>query len=90
MRRTRRSLALRRLTAETGLSSSDLIYPVFVLDGEGRSEPVESMPGIFRQSIDGLLQEASKAQALGIPAITLFPVIDAEQKSLISYPRPTP
>jgi len=73
---------LRRLTAETGLSSSDLIYPVFVLDGEGRSEPVESMPGIFRQSIDGLLQEASEAQSLGIPAIALFPVIDAEQKSL--------
>ena len=82
MRRTRRSAALRRLTAETGLSSSDLIYPVFVLDGKGRSEPVESMPGICRQSIDGLLQEAGDAQALGIPAIALFPVVDADQKSL--------
>ena len=82
MRRTRSSAALRRLTAETGLSSSDLIYPVFVLEGEGRSEPVESMPGIVRQSIDGLLREASEAQALGIPAIALFPVVDAEQKSL--------
>ncbi len=81
MRRTRRSAALRRLVAETGLGSSDLIYPVFVLDGEGRSEPVASMPGICRQSIDGLLNEAGEAQALGIPAIALFPVIDAEQKS---------
>jgi porphobilinogen synthase len=82
MRRTRRSAALRRLVAETRLGSSDLIYPVFVLDGEGRSEPVESMPGIFRQSIDGLLEEAAEAVSLGIPAIALFPVVDAGQKSL--------
>ena len=82
MRRTRRSAALRELTAETRLGSSDLIYPVFVLDGEGRSEPVESMPGIFRQSIDGLLQEASEAQALGIPAIALFPVVGQDVKTL--------
>lgn len=72
---------MRRLTAETGLDSSDLIYPVFVLDGEGREEPVESMPGIFRRSIDGLLEEAAAAQALGIPAIAIFPVVDAKQKS---------
>ena len=82
LRRTRRSAALRRLVAETGLGPADLIYPVFVLDGEGRSEPVESMPGIYRQSIDGLLQEAGDARELGIPAIALFPVIDAGQKSL--------
>jgi porphobilinogen synthase len=82
MRRTRRSAALRQLTAETGLGPADLIYPVFVLDGEGRAEPVESMPGICRQSIDGLLQEAGQARALGIPAIALFPVVDAAQKSL--------
>ena len=82
LRRTRRSAALRRLVAETGLGPADLIYPVFVLDGEGRSEPVESMPGIYRQSIDGLLQEAGEARALGIPAIALFPVVDAGQKSL--------
>ena len=81
MRRTRRSAALRQLVAETRLGPSDLIYPVFVLDGEGRSEPVESMPGIFRQSIDGLLQEAGQAASLGIPAIALFPVVDAAQKS---------
>ena len=81
MRRTRRSAALRRLVAETSLGASDLIYPVFVLDGEGRSEPVQSMPGIFRHSIDGLLKEAASAQELGIPAIALFPVVDAGQKS---------
>jgi porphobilinogen synthase len=81
MRRTRKSAALRRLVAETGLGTSDLIYPVFVLDGEGRSEPVESMPGINRLSIDGLLKEAAEAQRLGIPAIAIFPVVDAGQKS---------
>ena len=82
LRRTRRSAALRRLVAETGLGPADLIYPVFVLDGEGRSEPVESMPGIYLQSVDGLLQEAGDARELGIPAIALFPVVDAGQKSL--------
>ncbi len=82
LRRTRRSAALRRLVAETGLGPADLIYPVFVLDGEGRSEPVESMPGIYRQSVYGLLQEAGDARELGNPAIALFPVVDAGQKSL--------
>lgn len=81
MRRTRSSAALRHLTAETGLSPSDLIYPVFVLDGEGRSEPVDSMPGIHRLSIDGLLAEATLARDLGIPAIALFPVVDDALKS---------
>jgi len=82
MRRARSSATLRSLVAETVLGPADLIYPVFVLEGEGLSEPVPSMPGISRQSIDGLLQEARQAQALGIPAIALFPVIDAGQKSL--------
>jgi porphobilinogen synthase len=82
MRRTRSSATLRALVAETALGPADLIYPLFVLDGEGRSEPVASMPGISRQSIDGLLQEAITAYTLGIPAIALFPVIDAGHKSL--------
>jgi len=82
MRRTRSSATLRALVAETALGPADLIYPLFVLDGEGRSEPVSSMPGISRQSIDGLLQEAATAYALGIPAIALFPVIDAGHKCL--------
>jgi len=82
MRRSRRTPALRRLVAETTLTSADFIYPVFVLDGEGRTEAVPSMPGISRNSIDGLLAELTEAEALGIPAVALFPVIDADLKSL--------
>ena len=81
LRRTRRSASLRALVAETSLKPSDLIYPVFVLEGEGRAEPVESMPGIERKSIDGLLAEAKEAAGLGIPAIALFPVVDEPAKS---------
>jgi len=81
LRRTRRSAALRRLVAETTLSPSDLIYPVFVLAGEKRQESVASMPGIERLSIDGILRQAGEAQALGIPALALFPVIDTRLKS---------
>ena len=82
MRRTRRTAALRRLVSETGLSASDLIYPVFVLDGEDRTEQVESMPGVERQSIDRLLATLAEAVDLGIPAVALFPVIDGDKKSL--------
>ena len=82
MRRTRRSASLRALVAETTLSPADLIYPVFVLDGHDRTQEVVSMPGIKRRSIDGLLEEAEVVHGLGIPAIALFPVIDADKKSL--------
>ena len=82
MRRSRKSAALRRLVAETTLSPADLIYPLFVLAGDGRSETVASMPGIERLSIDGVLAKAGEAQQCGIPALALFPVIDQEQKSL--------
>ena len=82
MRRSRRTPALRRLVAETALSSADFIYPVFVLDGDGRTEDVPSMPGISRKSIDLLLEELAEVDALGIPAVALFPVIDADKKSL--------
>ena len=82
LRRGRRTPALRRLVAETTLSSADFIYPVFVLDGEGQSEPVPSMPGVTRKSVDILLPELTEASALGIPAVALFPVIDAQHKSL--------
>ncbi len=81
LRRGRRTANLRRLVAETGLSSADLIYPVFVLDGEGREEPVLSMPGISRKSVDKLVSELATVVELGIPAIALFPVIDATLKS---------
>ncbi len=82
MRRSRRTPALRRLVAETALSSADFIYPVFVLDGDGLTEDVPSMPGISRKSIDLLLEELAEVEALGIPAVALFPVIDADKKSL--------
>ena len=81
LRRGRRTAALRALTAETGLAASDFIYPVFVLDGEGREEAVPSMPGISRKSVDGLLGEIGEAVDLGIPAVALFPVIDTKLKS---------
>ncbi len=81
MRRGRRTPALRRLVAETTLSVDDLIYPVFVLDGKNQVEAVPSMPGIFRRSIDELLVELTEARDLGIPAVALFPVIDADKKT---------
>ncbi len=82
MRRTRRSAALRALVAETTLSPADLIYPMFVLEGQGQVEKIDSMPGIERKSVDGILKDAREAATLGIPAIALFPVIDAKRKSL--------
>src|SRR5699024_6078085 len=81
--RSRRSRATdfsRRLSQETRLTVHDLIYPVFVTEGEPVDVP--AMPGIRRHSIDGLLREAEEAARLGIPAIVLFPVIDADKKSL--------
>ena len=82
MRRSRRTATLRRLVAESSLSASDLIYPVFILEGENRTEPVLSMPGVERKSVDRLLLELTDVVALGIPAIALFPVVDEDKKSL--------
>jgi porphobilinogen synthase len=81
MRRMRRDDFSRRLMREHTLTASDFIYPVFVLDGARRREPVASMPGIERLSIDELLPVAAQCVDLGIPAIALFPVIDASRKS---------
>jgi porphobilinogen synthase len=81
MRRMRRDEFSRRLMRENRLDASDLIYPVFVLDGEKRSEAVSSMPGISRLSIDLLLKEAERAVALDIPALAIFPVVDASLKT---------
>ncbi|MDH4071718.1 MAG: porphobilinogen synthase [Gammaproteobacteria bacterium] len=81
MRRSRRSASLRALVSETTLSPSNLIYPVFVLEGKGRAGKIDSMPGIERKSIDLLLDEARVAHELGIPAIALFPVVGMEAKS---------
>ena len=82
MRRMRRDDFSRRLMRETTLAVDDLIYPVFVLDGDGRVEPVASMPGVERQSLDLLLKTAERAVNLGVPALALFPVIDVSLKSL--------
>lgn len=80
-RRIRRADFSRRLAAETTLTVNDLILPVFVLDGENRSEKVESMPGVLRRSIDLLIDDVKVAYQLGIPAIALFPVIEQALKS---------
>lgn len=81
-RRMRRDEFSRRLMREHVLTSNDLIYPVFVLEGENRTEEVASMPGVQRQTIDVLLKTAAECVALGIPAIALFPVVDQSGKSL--------
>ena len=82
MRRMRRDDFSRRLMRESVLTVDDFIYPVFVLEGEGRIESVGSMPGVERQSLDVLLRTAERAVKLGIPALALFPVVDASLKSL--------
>lgn len=82
LRRMRRDNFSRRLMREHRLTADDLIYPVFVLEGRGIAEPVMSMPGVFRHSLDRLLEVAAEAHALGIPAIALFPVVEASKKSL--------
>jgi len=81
MRRMRRDEFSRRLMRENVLTANDLIYPVFVLEGEGQREAVPSMPGVERLSIDLLLAEAEEALELGIPAMALFPVTPLEVKS---------
>ena len=77
----RRDEFSRRLMRENTLTTNDLIYPVFVLDGNRRVEPVASMPGVERVSLDLLLPVAERALKLGIPALALFPVIEAKLKT---------
>jgi len=71
----------RRLMRESHLRVDDLIYPMFILEGEGQREAVASMPGIERVSIDQLLKEAAELVALGVPAVALFPVTPTEKKT---------
>ncbi|HET6724811.1 MAG TPA: porphobilinogen synthase [Gammaproteobacteria bacterium] len=80
-RRLRRDPFTRRLVRENRLHPDDLIYPLFVLDGENRREPVASMPGVERLSIDLLVREAEAAAKLGVPAVALFPVTPSASKS---------
>ncbi|MEW6984231.1 porphobilinogen synthase [Colwelliaceae bacterium 6471] len=84
MRRMRKDDFSRRLMAENQLSVNDLIYPVFVLEGENQREAIKSMPGIERKSIDLLLEEAQELVDLGIPAVALFPVTPMDKKSLLA------
>ena len=82
MRRMRRDDFSRRMMRENHLAPADFIYPVFVLEGEGRTEEISSMPGVQRKSIDLLVKEAQQVYELGIPAMALFPVTPPEAKSL--------
>ena len=84
LRRVRKHDFSRRLVRENQLTVNDLIYPVFVLEGEGQREAVASMPGVDRLSIDLLLIEAAELVELGVPAIALFPVTPLAQKSLLA------
>ena len=81
MRRMRRDDFSRRLMRETILSPDDLIWPVFVLEGDGERESVTSMPGVDRLSIDLLVQAAREIHGLGVPAVALFPVTPPSAKS---------
>ena len=80
MRRNRMKAFSRRMLAEHRLSVDDLIWPLFVIEGEDKAEPVVSMPGVSRHSIDRLVTQAREAEALGIPAIAVFPSIDPALK----------
>ncbi|MDX5405915.1 MAG: porphobilinogen synthase [Chromatiaceae bacterium] len=82
LRRMREHDFSRRLMAEHQLTVNDLIYPMFIIEGENKREAIASMPGIERLSLDLLLEEAKQLVELGIPAIALFPVTASEKKSL--------
>ena len=81
MRRMRRDDFSRRLMREHVLTTNDLIYPVFVIEGRGRTEPVPSMPGVLRYTVDRLIGHAETALELGVPAVAIFPAIDPKLKT---------
>jgi len=80
MRRNRMKGFSRRMVAENQVSVNDLIWPLFVIEGDKKTEAVDSMPGVFRRSIDGVVAQAQEANDLGIPAIAIFPSIDQSLK----------
>ncbi len=80
LRRLRETEPLRRMVRETSLTPNDFIYPVFVTEGQGRREPIASMPGQSRLSIDLLIKEAHEVKALGIPAMILFGIPDRKDE----------
>jgi porphobilinogen synthase len=81
MRRMRRDEFSRRLRREHRLTTDDLIYPIFVIEGKNRAEPVPSMPGILRHTVDRLLPHAEQCAKLGVPAVAVFPLVPRELKS---------
>jgi len=81
MRRLRRADWTRRLVAESTLSASDFIWPLFIVDGQKKREPVASMPGIDRLSVDLIAAQAEEAAKLGIPVVALFPYTDPALKT---------
>jgi porphobilinogen synthase len=81
LRRTRQAPWIRNLVAENSLTVSDLIWPLFVLEGSARREPIASMPGVERLSVDLIVEAAREAEALGIPAIALFPYTDPKLRT---------
>ena len=80
-RRARRTPALRDMVRETRLSAHDLIWPIFVMEGEGREDPVPSMPGVVRRTVDRAVVAAEEARSLGIPALCVFPYIEPHLKT---------
>jgi porphobilinogen synthase len=81
LRRNRRDEFSRRLVREHRLTSHDFIYPVFIIEGQNRTQAIDSMPGVSRFTVDKLLPEAERCVALGIPALALFPAIESSLKS---------
>ena len=77
LRRNRSTRFIRQLVSENKIGTSDLIYPMFLIDGKNKIEPIDSMPGIVRHSLDNFLKEAEEVYKLGIPAIAIFPNIEA-------------
>lgn len=84
LRRLRQASFSRHLMAQNTLSIKDLIYPLFIMEGQNQQEPIHSMPGISRISINLLLKEARELEKLGIPAIALFPAIEISKKTLLA------
>ena len=80
-RRTKKTSEVRALVRENNLTTADLIWPVFICDGENVSQPVPSMPGVFRHSVDRIVEAAKEAADLGIPAICLFPYTNPSLKT---------
>src|ERR1700722_9268441 len=81
MRRNRVQDWTRRLVAENAVTVNDLIWPVFVLEGKNIEEPIASMPGVSRWSLDVLVKQAERAAKLGIPALAVFPVVAGDKKN---------